>query len=481
MITEQLARYVSGLSIADLPEEVVARSKLLLLDFIAVTIGGRYQAETTRHLVETAETLGWRDGRATVLGLSTDFAPPAAALINGALAHSLEFDDTHAAASLHPSATVIPAALAAGEIVDVDGSDLIAAIVAGYELSCRVAKALVPSEHYARGFHPTATAGTFGAATAAARVFGLTPEGVASALGLAGSQAAGSMQFMDNGAWNKRFHVGAAAQNGLVAATLARQGYLGASAAIEGKNGFLSAYAPNPQPELAVAALGEHYETLSIALKPYPACRLVHAAIDAILDLRRQYNIAAGQVERVEIGLSQLALDITGHPEALKRHPRNLIESQFSMHICAAIALQRGSVGWSDFQQLWQDADTLQLCERVAVYHDADVQADYPGRLSGRVRITVAGTTHEAKVDTPRGEPERFLSPGEIGDKFAGLVGDAVSSDQVAEITGLVMRAEHLKSARDLTQATLPPAADRANRQPDHSKSSHTRPAAAAE
>ena len=455
LITEQLARYVSGLSIDDLPPEVVARCRLLLLDFLSATLGGRFKAETTQHLLETATSLEWRGGSATVLGASADFTPPAAALINGALAHSLEFDDTHGAASLHPSATVVPAALAAAEMVDANGRDLVAAIVAGYELGCRVSKALVPSAHYQRGFHPTATVGVFAAAAAAARIFGLAPDGVASALGLAGSQAAGSMQFMDNGAWNKRFHVGAAAQNGVIAATLARHGYFGASAAIEGSNGFLNAYAPEPKPELALDGLGERYETLSIALKPYPACRLVHAAIDALLELRAQNGLVADRATAVEIGLSQMAIDITGHPQDIKRNPRNIVESQFSAHLCAAIALSQGSLTWADFENLWHDPRVLDLCKRISVYHDPDVQADYPERLSGRVRITVDGATYERKIDIPSGEPERFLDAEEIGEKFRGLVTGHIPGDQIVAISELALRADQLTSVRDLTLSTL--------------------------
>ena len=460
LVTERLARYASELVFDDLPLEVVERSKLLLLDFLAVTIGGRYKADTTGQLIDAAETLGWRAGTATALGLSADFVPSAAALINGTLAHSLEFDDTHSAASLHPSATVIPAVLAAAEMRAASGRDLITAIVAGYELCCRISKAMVPSEHYARGFHPTATVGVFAAAAAAARVFGLTPDGVANALGLAGSQAAGSMQFMDNAAWNKRFHVGAAAQNGLIAAVLACQGYLGAGAAIEGEKGFLNAYAPNPVPERAVAGLGEHYETMAIALKPYSGCRMVHAAIDATLQLREAHRLAPESVESVSIGLSQLALDITGFPQAQKRRPRSIVESQFSMHMCAAIALSQGSLTWANYETLWQDADILSLCDRVSVYHDAEVQEDYPERLSGRVRIRAAGATHELKIDVPSGEPEQFLSAAEIQNKFAGLVAGHVPDNQIASIAELALRTETLADVRELTTSTLPVLAD---------------------
>ena len=174
------------------------------------------------------------------------WTPAGAAFLNGALAHSLDFDDTHAAGSLHPGAPVIPAALAAGEMVGASGADVLAGIVAGYEVTCRVALALPAGAHYDRGFHPTATCGAFGAAAAAGRVFGLDADGIAGALGTVLSQAAGSLQFLANGAWTKRFQVGWAAMNGLVAATLVREGFKGAAEALEGKHGFMQRLRARP-------------------------------------------------------------------------------------------------------------------------------------------------------------------------------------------------------------------------------------------
>src|SRR5690606_37824847 len=165
-------------------------------------------------------------GPASVMGDGKTYSPAVAALLNGALGHSLDFDDTHADSSLHPSAPVVPAAFAVGEAVGASGAEVLTAIVAGYEVCCRLGNALDPSSHYARGFHPTATAGTFGAAAAAAKLYRLPAERIATAFGVSGSQAAGSLQFLENGAWNKRFQVGAAAMNGVVAATLAKEGFV---------------------------------------------------------------------------------------------------------------------------------------------------------------------------------------------------------------------------------------------------------------
>ena len=205
-------------------------------------------------------------------------------------------------------------------MVGASGRDVLTAIVAGYEVCCRLGNALDPTSHYARGFHPTATAGTYGAAAAAAKLFGLSKEQIIAAFGVSGSQAAGSLQFLVNGAWNKRYQVGAAAMNGVIAATLARNDFVGATESIEGKHGLLVGYSDNAHPDKAVAGLGEIYETMKIGVKPYPSCRYTHAALDALIAMRREHNLTPDQIKRVEIGLHRNGITLTGDA-ATKRHP----------------------------------------------------------------------------------------------------------------------------------------------------------------
>src|SRR5690348_8579081 len=213
--TATLADYVAELRYEDIPPEVLERAKVLTLDFLGSAIRARREAESTPSLLKMLEALALdAKGDATVFGDAKSWSPAVAALLNGALGHSLDFDDTHADSSLHPSAPVVPAAFAVGELVGASGRDVLTAIVAGYEVCCRLGQALDPTSHYARGFHPTATAGTYGAAAAAGKLFGLSKEQLVAAFGVAGSQAAGSLQFLVNGAWNKRYQVGAAAMNG---------------------------------------------------------------------------------------------------------------------------------------------------------------------------------------------------------------------------------------------------------------------------
>ena len=221
----------------------------------------------------------------------------------------------------------MPAAFAVGELVGASGRDVLTAIVAGYEVCCRLGKALDPTSHYARGFHPTATAGTYGAAAAAAKLFGLSQRQIIAAFGVSGSQAAGSLQFLVNGAWNKRYQVGAAAMNGVIAATLARNDFVGATESVEGKHGLLVGYSDNAHPDKAVAGLGKVYETMRIGVKPYPSCRYTHAALDALIAMRREHNLTPDQIKRVEIGLHRNGITLTATPLPSGIRPRLLADS----------------------------------------------------------------------------------------------------------------------------------------------------------
>ncbi len=301
-VTAELSAFSAAIRLDRLPPDVVTRARFLVLDLVGNIVRARSDAESTASFLAAARAMGMAGGSFGVFGDAARYTPAGAAFLNGALAHSLDFDDTHAAGSLHPGAPVIPAALAAGEMAGASGANVLAAIVAGYEVTCRVALALPAGAHYDRGFHPTATCGAFGAAAAAARVFGLDAEQIAGAIGTVLSQCAGSLQFLANGAWTKRFQVGWAAMNGLMAATLVREGFKGAAEALEGRHGFMRAYAPNPTPERALLGLGEVFELMATAVKPYPSCRYGHAGIDAALALRAEHGLRREEIEERDAG-----------------------------------------------------------------------------------------------------------------------------------------------------------------------------------
>jgi 2-methylcitrate dehydratase PrpD len=366
-------------------------------------------------------------------------------MLNGTLAHSLDFDDTHAPGSLHPSAPIVPAAFAAAEMTGADGKATIAAIVAGYEVQIRLSLALDPPAHYDRGFHPTATCGAFGATAAAGRLLGLDPEGLASAFGIVLSMSAGSMQFLVNGAWTKRSHVGHAAMCGLIAATQAREGYKGAADAIEGKWGFLHAYAPAADAAKVVDGLGRRWETLKIAVKPYPSCRYSHAAIDGILALASAHAIRAEEVEEVAVGVPEPGWKLIGDPEPAKQSPVSVVDGQFSMPFCAAVALRTGGFTWDDYARHLGDPATLALCKRVRTRVDPKVQADFPKEMGGSVKIRTGRGTFETYTRVPKGEPANFLSAAELRAKFDGLTGPYLSARRRDELAGAILALDQAK------------------------------------
>jgi 2-methylcitrate dehydratase PrpD len=447
MITRTLAEFVRDLTFDRLPAEVRERAPKLALDLTGIMVRARHDAESTPPLIAAAKRLGLAQGACTVIGDAAGYAPAGAAMINGALAHSLDFDDTHAPGSLHPSAPIVPAAFAAAEMSRADGRETIAAIVAGYEVQIRLSLALDPAAHYDRGFHPTATCGAFGAAAAAGRLLGLDARGIASAFGIVLSMAAGSMQYLVNGAWTKRSHVGHAAMCGLTAATLAAEGYEGAADAIEGKWGFLHAYAPAADSQKVIDALGTRWETLKIAVKPYPSCRYSHAAIDGIRELQARHGIRADEVQELTVGLPEPGWKIIGDPEPAKQAPVSVVDGQFSMAFCAAVALRGGGLAWDDYARHLGDRDTLALCRRVRTRVDPQAQADFPAEMSARVELRTARGEFETYVRVPKGEPANFLSAAELRAKFDALVEPYLPRERAEALASGLLALDH---ARDI-------------------------------
>jgi 2-methylcitrate dehydratase PrpD len=445
-VTERLARHVVETDHDGLPGEVLQRTAALILDAVGILIRARHDAESTACLLQTAVDLGWSDGKIAVPGDAAGYTPSGAALLNGALIHSLDFDDTHAQGSIHPGAPVIGAALASAQMVGAGGREVIAAVSVGYDVACRLSEALVPADHYARGFHPTATAGTFGAAAAAAKLLNLSADRTAAAFGLCGSLAAGSLQFLENGGWNKRYQVGAAAANGLAAAVASRAGFLGAALPIEGSRGFLQGYAPNPRPEAAIDGLGTRHAIMETAVKPYPSCRFTHAPLDGLLAILTETGWSHSEIDSIEIGLSDTGLALVGLPEAQKRQPVGVVDGQFSMHFIAAAGTVYRGFAWDDYARGLEDPDVRALMDRVQVVPDAEVQKAYPAQLSGAVTVTARGGSRRRFVHVPFGEPENFLSDEQLQAKFLGLVapvlGQARAETLAARLTGLSAEAE---------------------------------------
>jgi len=444
--TAELAQFAATFPGSRIPEEVIDRALALLIDLIGSAVRASREVESTPSIIAMVDRMGLAgESVCTVFDLDRRYGPAAAALLNGVFGHSLDFDDTHADSSLHPSAPVVPAALAAAQMTNASGQEMLAAIVIGYEVCCRLGNALDPSAHYARGFHPTATAGVFGACAAAGRLLGLDERQMISAFGVAASQASGSLQFLVNGAWNKRYQVGEAAMKGLVAATLAAEGFKGASDAIDGKHGFLTGYSDGARVELSTVGLGKVWETMRIGMKPYPACRYTHAAVDGLLDLMARENFGAADVQSITIGLHRNGVTLVGEPLTEKCRPCSIVEGQFSMPFAVAVALLRGRFGWDDYDLLGS-RETDAICDRVDVVRDPSLEGKaHP--FGASLTVFTETKTYQSRIADPSGEPATFPAPEAIAAKFLMLARPVLGDNA----DHLLRRLRDLPSADDLS------------------------------
>ncbi|SHG41360.1 MmgE/PrpD family protein [Halobaculum gomorrense] len=443
----------------DRPPAVDRALRRHLLDTVGVALGAREHAGSSPSIERAARRLagasgsegtgaGADAGAATVWATGERLPAGEAALLNGAHAHSLDFDDTHRESSLHPGAPVVPAALAVAERRaaagdPVDGERVLAGVRAGYDVACAVGRAVDPDAHYDRGFHVTATCGTFGATAAAGVVAGLSEAGFADAFGVNGSQAAGSLQFLANGAWNKRLHPGLSARRAVEAVTLAAEGFRGAADAVGGEHGFLAGYTPSADPG-ELADIGGREAVLETALKPYPCCRYMHSALDALCGLADEVDPDA--VERVVVDLPKPGVTLTGDPIGAKRRPENLVDCQFSMPFGAALALSTGEAGLKAFLDARDRLDNpalRRLMDATEVVSTEATAEPFPERWAAAVVVeTDDGDHHERFVEAAPGEPERPLDADAVEEKFASLAGSAGADADAVEAALAAARAD---------------------------------------
>ena len=311
-----------------------------------------------------------------------------------------------------------------------------------------------PHVHYARGFHPTATAGTFGATAAVARLRGATSATLASAFGINLSQAAGSLQFSADGAQTKPLQVGLAAHNAVLAERFATAGLRGPAEAFEGRSGFLHAYSDGADAADILDTWDGVHEIDRTAFKPYPCCRYIHSAVDQLAEIVREHRLTPDAIDAVRIGLPAAGMRLVGDPEEAKRHPRTVVDKQFSMYHAAAATILWGSVRWDDYARA-DDPELARLIERITVSNDAEIEALAP-RMASKVEVD-AGNVHERRVATsPRGEPDRPLAWDELIAKFNDLASVTWDAARRKRIVDNVRRLERITDVRSLTPNSAP-------------------------
>ncbi|MBV7484208.1 MmgE/PrpD family protein [Bordetella sp. BOR01] len=411
--TETLAEYAASLRNTDLSADVVHHAKRAVIDWYAAVFPGLACPVVGRLENALAEDLDRGDallagGRRSTIRV--------AALINGAAAHAAEIDDSFRDAMYHPGAATIAAALAAGHQARVSGLTFLRGVVLGYEVSTRIG-AVLGRPHY-RYWHNTGTVGTFGAAAAAAAIFGLDRDAYAHALATAATFAAGLQQAFRLDSMSKPLHAGRAAEAGVLAAILARQGVTGSLDVLDGESGLGHAMAEGPDWTHIGATLGRDFHISRLTFKNHIGCGHTFAAIDGALALRQRHGLAASDIAAVRVATYQPALDIACHAA-----PATANEARFSFPYVVASALIDGSVRLAAYDPpRLKDPLMLALMKRISVVVDPGIDRAFPGQRTARVEITMAdGRCFEHIQAHRKGDPEEPLTDAELHDKFMEL------------------------------------------------------------
>lgn len=453
MIAEELAEWGSGP--VEVPGAVRAAALRHLLDGVGTALGGLRTGTVAGETgepspipaVAVARTLGGPP-EATIIGSRGRVGAPAAALANGTLVHALDFDDTHASGLVHATAVVLPAAFAVGEQVGAAGRAVLEAAVVGYETVCRVAAA-APHGFHARGLHATMVAGVFSSAIVAARLLGLGAARTVDALGIAGSQAGGLLAFLHSGASTKQLHPGFAAHAGILAARLAAAGASGPANVFEGPHGLYDALAAGAVDLASVTAdLGTRWETTRIGIKPYPACQLSHAAIDAVRDAVRPGGVGPDDV---------VAIDVDVHPDSVPTvcdtrrdlaRPASPYAAKFSLPWSVAAAVVDGDLTTATYEPDSLGRPEVERVARLVRWHvtpTGGVAADAPGAA----RITlVDGSALTGSVPRSAGGPDNPLTDAQLVAKFHGNAGG-----DTTHVVDLLRRLEELDTIEPLMVA----------------------------
>jgi 2-methylcitrate dehydratase PrpD len=442
-ISREFGAFISGLKYEDIPEKVRILAKYCFLDWLGSVYAGS-QEEPVRMMLEMVKGMPGKP-ECTVIPDGSKNIPLLAALINGASSHMVEMDDLHRPSIFHPAAPIIPAALAVAEREERPGKDLIAAIVAGYEVGIRVAE-MVGKSHY-QFWHTTATCGTFGAAVAAGKLLLLDPQQMVWALGSAGTQASGLWEFLSESAMSKQLHPGKAAMNGILAALLAQQGFTGAEHIFEGEKGFCKATSGDYDFRGATDGLGREYHMGGNSFKFHASCGHTHSAVDASLILAREGGVAPEAIEKVKVKVYSTALDLLGNVQLT-----NPYIAKFHFPFCIATALKFGKVGLEAFtEERLNDGELRDLIARVELCSDEELDREYPEKWGAIVEVSTRdGRVFSQKVEYPKGDPQNPLSREEFSDKFINLTEGILPIERSTSMLGRILELEEIERVNQL-------------------------------
>lgn len=436
-LSSVLARYVTETSDTGFSPEVVHAFRRAFVDYLACALAGV-------NLPVTAAVRRWAEAEGTrpvamVVGSDVRLSALDAALVNGASAHGLDFDDGQTRGSVHPGGVIFSAALAAAEKRGATMREFMAGVIIGYDVLLRIASTMHPASAK-KGWHNTPVSGVFGAVAVASRIWGLDKETTQNALGIATSFAGGIREYLHDGAEVKRVHPGKAARDGLVCAGLAAEGVTGAIYGFEGEDGLFRATVENRVDINQIHdRLGELFLITTAYFKPYPCCRHFHAAIDAVLELRQEAGLSSKDVTEIEIGL--YGVGVHGHDHLTSR---NLLEAQMSAPCAIASALIHGRLGAAEFEPaVFEAAEPRRLLAATRTYIDDECERIYPATRSGFVRLQLAGgRSLERRVLDPRGEGEKPLTDDDLSRKFLDAATTALPPGRAEKLLEMLWAAD---------------------------------------
>ena len=442
MIIRRFADYAAGLAGTDLPDSAVYAAKRAVIDWFSSTLRGGLEPPATM----LAEAFRDNSGLSLLYPSGRTVDAPTAALVNGAAAHTIEFDDIYRDGLYHPAAPVISATLAVAQARALGGDTFLNSVIAGYEVSNRMAVCVNPA-HY-EYWHTTGTIGTFSAAAGAAVALGLDGERTGHALANAGTLAAGLQQAFRADAMAKPMHTAHAAQTGVMLAMAAEQGVTGAMDILEGPSGFGAAMCKDPDSKTAADDLEKSFTIERNTFKNHAACGHTHAAIDGVLAIKNQHGLGPGDIAGIHVDTFQKAVEICGNSD-----PRTVFEAKFSLPYCAALAMTTGRVRLGAFSEdLLHDPSIRDLIKKVEITDADDLSAEFPTRRAARVKIkTTDGKRLEHYSPTRKGDPDNPLTDEELAEKFLEITGPVLGDDGAAQLLDALWR---LDETDDLSAAS---------------------------
>lgn len=443
--TAGLAAFALGLTVQCVPQEVLDLAKRHILDALGIAIASS-GFDFGRIVLAGARELG-EGNQATAIGSGARLPASSAALVNGVLAHGLDFDDTHIGGIYHASAPALAAVLASAQANGATGREALLAFIAAIEIGCRLAVAGA-GEFTRRHFHATAVCATFAATAAAGRLSGAGQDTLVLSLGLCGSMASGILETGES--WLKRMHPGWSAHAGLAAVALGRAGFIGPGTTLEGKRGFYAAHIGRVPagPDSPTAGLGVRWQALGIALKPYPCCHVIHAFVDAALDMRGQFALA--DIERIECKLTHEWLPIVTEPREACIRPANAYRALFSVQYVVGLALARGRVDLSAFyDEPLNSPDILAIAERT--WCADDPESDYPAHFPGEMAVHLKdGRVLRSRKPWSFGTPEAPMPQAAVEEKFFANATRVIAREAAERLVDRVMRLEEADSLEEI-------------------------------